>query len=96
MELKKYYLPPTGLVPNSPLPVLHYRCVFHSKELLMEFNELCSQNGWQIQWIYRYGETQSAHYHSAAHECMAVLSGTAIIRFGVADLEEITGNGSHE
>ncbi|QDS67544.1 hypothetical protein FKW77_002596 [Venturia effusa] len=43
-------------------------------------------NGWHTQWILRYGETQQSHYHSRAHECMAVLSGTATIRFGAADL----------
>jgi uncharacterized protein YjlB len=28
------------------------------------------------------------HYHSSAHECMVVLTGTARIRFGVADVPE--------
>lgn len=45
-------------------------------------------NGWHVQWIFRYGPTQQSHYHSAAHECMAVLSGEATIRFGVADDDE--------
>jgi uncharacterized protein YjlB len=30
----------------------------------------------------------TAHYHSKAHECMAVLSGTARIRAGVAHTSE--------
>lgn len=52
-----------------------------------------TQNGWDVQWIFRYGQTQLSHYHSKAHECMAVLSGTARIRFGVADtLEDLDQN----
>lgn len=47
-----------------------------------------SANGWDTQWIYRYGPTQTSHYHSKAHECMAVLSGSATIRFGVGDLDD--------
>lgn len=38
-----------------------------------------------MQWLVRYSHTQRAHYHSASHECMAVLSGTAMIRSDVAD-----------
>lgn len=44
-----------------------------------------TKNDWNVHWIFRYGPTQLSHYHSKAHECMAVLSGTASIRFGVAD-----------
>lgn len=44
-------------------------------------------NGWRTHWIFRYGQTQDSHYHSGTHECMAVLSGTATIRFGVADTD---------
>lgn len=47
--------------------------------------DLFSQNGWQVQWVFRYGPTQDAHYHAAAHEAMAVLSGEATIRFGASD-----------
>ncbi|KAK3633150.1 hypothetical protein LTR56_015926 [Elasticomyces elasticus] len=83
MNVRQHVLPPTSLIPNSPLPLMHYR----PKDPLSPntFRDLCGQNGWQVQWIYRYGDTQRSHYHSAAHECMVVLSGTATIRFGVAD-----------
>ncbi|PSK54125.1 p21-activated protein kinase-interacting protein 1-like [Elsinoe australis] len=50
-------------------------------------HDLLTSNKWQIQWIFRYGPTQDAHYHSQAHECMAVLSGHATIRFGVSDAD---------
>lgn len=53
-------------------------------------------NGWQVQWLARYGPTQKSHYHSAAHEGMVVLSGSARIRFGVADLPPISAEGEEE
>ncbi|KAJ4394374.1 hypothetical protein N0V93_003591 [Gnomoniopsis smithogilvyi] len=89
VEVKKYHLPPTDLIPNSPHPVLHYIGLLdqlHITDHISEkFHDLFHSNGWQTQWIFRYGPTQRSHYHSQAHEVMAVLSGTATIRFGVAD-----------
>lgn len=87
IEVKKYYLPPTALMPNSPHPLLHYTGLQLSTgaSRAAQFYDLFQENGWKIQWIYRYGSTQRSHYHSGVHECMAVLSGTATIRFGVAD-----------
>lgn len=84
MQITKHYLPPTALMPNSPYPLLHYRGL-QTEGKAEDFFDLFRQYGWRVQWIYRYGETQRSHYHSGAHECMAVLSGTATIRFGVAD-----------
>jgi uncharacterized protein YjlB len=86
VEVKKYHLPPTALIPNSPRPLLHYPGILSSAEsITTAAYDSFSNNGWQVQWIFRYGKTQASHYHSATHECMAVLSGTATIRFGVAD-----------
>ncbi|KAK4947684.1 hypothetical protein LTR10_013630 [Elasticomyces elasticus] len=102
--VKRYQLPPTALIPNSPQPLLHYPGflkVGGSQNLAAEVYDLFSSNGWQTQWIFRYGPTQTSHYHSEAHECMAVLTGSAKIRFGVADtssdLEESThGSGKED
>lgn len=90
IQVHKYYLPPTALVPNSPQPLLHYPGFFASAEKCSakKANETFQENGWETQWIFRYGQTQRSHYHSGVHECMAVLSGTATIRFGVADTSE--------
>lgn len=87
VEVDRYNLPPTALVPNSPLPLLHYKQVFPdpASRKPAALHELYHKNGWKTQWIFRYGPTQDSHYHSVAHECMTVLSGTARIRFGVAD-----------
>ncbi|CAI0642646.1 unnamed protein product [Colletotrichum noveboracense] len=87
VEVRKYHLPATALMPNSPHPLLHYPSYFSAQDDLTA-NRVCqtfNDNGWEVQWIYRYGETQRSHYHSGVHECMAVLSGSATIRFGVAD-----------
>src|SRR5690242_9532963 len=89
-----YALPPTKLIPNSPHVLLHYPGLLTSLVKNKSFStnqvfDLFASNGWQTQWIARYGPNQNSHYHSGAHECMAVISGgRAQIRFGVADSEE--------
>ncbi|KAK2768573.1 hypothetical protein FQN54_000429 [Arachnomyces sp. PD_36] len=93
IETRKYHLFPTDLVPNSPRPLLHYKDVLSRKPGSSHCDptdvwDLFSENGWKVSWIFRYGPTQQSHYHSQAHECMAVLSGTATIRFGVADTSD--------
>lgn len=94
VEVKKYHLPPTDLIPNSPHPLLHYPGLLDHLQITDQIPEkvhnLFHSNGWQTQWIFRYGPTQRAHYHTQAHEAMAVLSGTATIRFGVADDDDTT------
>ena len=88
-EIRSYKLAPTDLIPNSPYPLIHYANCFTgaNSQDAATIHEHFAGNGWQTQWIFRYGPTQPSHYHSAAHECMAVLSGSATIRFGVADTE---------
>ncbi|KAI1327832.1 hypothetical protein F5Y16DRAFT_370407 [Xylariaceae sp. FL0255] len=89
IEVNKYYIPPkiTPLIPNSPKPLLHYPGAFKSgpATAAVDAYDKFSQNGWEVQWIFRYGKTQPSYFHSSAHECMAVLSGHATVRFGVAD-----------
>ncbi|KIW79877.1 hypothetical protein Z517_06492 [Fonsecaea pedrosoi CBS 271.37] len=88
-EVKEYLLKPTSLVPNSPLSLLHYKKVLSLGQLEPKgVQRIFARNGWEVQWLVRYGSTQRSHYHSAVHECMAVFSGTATIRFGVADTVE--------
>lgn len=103
VEVKKYVLPPTRLIPNNPNPLIHYPNLFSDSTALnpAEIYERFNSNGWQTQWIFRYGATQESHYHSSAHECMVVLSGSATIRFGVGDtvsdlIESTHGAGKEE
>jgi len=89
---KAYHLPPTALIPNSPNALIHYPGLLsneskHSPNVAAtKAYDLFTSNAWEPQWIFRYGSNQRSHYHSGTHECMAVLSGSATIRFGVADL----------
>lgn len=89
VQVKKYHLHPTTLVPNSPLPLLYYPGLLTDQasqdSAALRVHDIFAQNGWQVRWVFRYGDTQESHYHSATHEAMAVLSGEATIRFGVAD-----------
>ncbi|KGO48302.1 Cupin 1 [Penicillium expansum] len=91
VEVRKYHLLPTNLIPNSPRPLLHYKNVLPKNIYSShcdpgEVWQIFTKNGWKVNWLFRYSDTQLSHYHSNAHECMAVLSGTASIRFGVADM----------
>lgn len=100
VEVKKYHLPPTALIPNSPYPLLHYPGLLSeqlstSSNIAPQVHELFRQNGWKTHWIFRYGHTQESHYHRETHECMAVLSGSATIRFGVADTDPDLEKSTH-
>ncbi|KAI7238886.1 hypothetical protein KC330_g2330 [Hortaea werneckii] len=90
VQVKSYPLSPSKLIPNSPFPLLHYPGLLSDKAdcNTSKVYDLFTANGWEINWIFRYGPTQRSHYHSKAHECMAVLSGTATIRFGSGDTSE--------
>lgn len=101
VEIKQYHLLPTDLVPNSPRPLLHYRNVLPTAPNTShcpagEVWDIFTGNGWDVQWIFRYGRSQLSHFHSKAHKCMAVLSGTATIRFGVADTSEDLDENTYE
>lgn len=94
--VKKYQLQPTDLIPNSKYPLLHYVGLLPKEALNpAQVHDRYADNGWETQWIFRYGPTQTSHYHSRTHECMVVLTGTAKIRFGVADLAEDMEENTH-
>lgn len=104
VKVKTYQLPPTKLMPNSPHPLLHYPGLLRSKTTATagssyippeQVHDLYASNGWKTQWIFRYGHTQDSHYHSQAHECMCVLTGSARIRFGVADTSQDLNASTH-
>lgn len=91
VKVNSYILSPTPLIPNSPLPLLHYPGLL--KDLVQsptftttQLLDLYAKSGWQTQWIAKYGPDIQSHYHSTTHEAMTVISGHgATIRFGVAD-----------
>lgn len=96
VKSKTYILPPTPLIPNSPYPLIHYPALLKDTVSNSEFSttqvfDMFKQNGWQTQWLARYGPDIQSHYHSTTHEAMVVVSGgSATIRFGVADATDWT------
>jgi uncharacterized protein YjlB len=101
VEVKTYHIKPTKLIPNSPYPLLHYPGLLLDTVTKPDFNathiqDIFGGNGWHTQWVFRYAATQTSHYHSTAHECMAVVSGTgATIRFGSADTSDNMDNNTY-
>lgn len=68
-----------GRIPNSPLPVLIYRAAIAGRSA-SEIEDLLAGHGWTNAWhngIYPYH-----HFHSTAHEVLAVARGTARVRLG--------------
>ncbi|MCM2972559.1 hypothetical protein [Larsenimonas suaedae] len=69
-------------VPNSSLPVLHYRRAFDpGMPALAPHIERCFKaNGWLPAW--RYGLYPFDHFHTTAHEALGVYQGWALARLG--------------
>jgi len=71
-----------GTFPNSKLPLLIYRQAVslpeHDQAAL--FEQLFADNGWVGMW--RNGIYSYHHYHSTAHEVLAVYGGSARVQFG--------------
>jgi uncharacterized protein YjlB len=76
----------SGGIPNNPdLPVLLYRAV-----LLADpgtFEALINKNGWECRW--RNGIFDYHHFHSTAHETLAVARGNATVLLGGEDGREV-------
>lgn len=85
-----YNIKPTKLIPNSPKPLLLYKGCFlldnGEIDLRMAYDTF-TRNGWDVQWVNRYGHYQLSHYHPKTHEVMVVVSGPGTIRWGAADLD---------
>lgn len=82
-----------GWVPNNPhLPVILYRKVFSPDEKAVETAQrLFENNGWPAQWvdgIYPYH-----HYHSNAHEVLAIAQGEALIMLGGPEGHQVVVRG---
>lgn len=77
--------PKSGNVPNHPkLPLLIYRKALDPlhADLASVFESMFTKNGWKETW--RNGVYPFRHYHSNAHETLAVCSGHATLELGGA------------
>jgi uncharacterized protein YjlB len=77
-----FQLPGDKFIPNNRLPLLIYRGAFvgtgQRDPALIE--ELLKANDWVESW--RNGIYPYHHYHSTAHEVLAVYAGSATVQFG--------------
>jgi len=88
MKVQTFYLKPTKLVPNSPLPVLYYPGAFPSDVTATTISTRFRQNKWAPQW--EFGMYKQAHFHTTTHEALGVFRGSARVRFGVSDKESMS------
>lgn len=80
-----------GSIPNHPtLPLILYKGVLRldTEDPAASAEQLFSQNGWQGTW--RNGIFDFHHYHSNAHEVLAICRGSATVRFGGEQGETVT------
>lgn len=71
--------PPSGGVPNNPtLPVLIYRAALPADA--DEIERRLTTNGWDCRW--RDGVFDFHHFHSTAHETLALARGSARLLIG--------------
>lgn len=70
--VQRMYFQDDGVIPNHPhLPVLLYKGVWRTEPVSAESR--LNRNGWGNSWIN--GVLDYHHYHSNAHEALAVISG---------------------
>ncbi len=75
-----YYFEDDGGIPNSELPVLVYHDVDAARDGAPACEQLFAANRWLGAW--RDGIFPFHHFHSTAHEVLAVVSGTAQVMLG--------------
>jgi uncharacterized protein YjlB len=83
VQVSHFLLPAHDWVPNHPrFPVLLYRAAIDpvTPDLAEAFETRLAANGWPAQW--RDGVFDYHHYHSTAHEALAVFGGRAELILG--------------
>ncbi len=90
-EIVTYTFPDDGAIPNHPtLPLVLYKGVLRldATDPAATAELLFTNNGWQGTW--RNGIFDFHHYHSNAHEVLAICRGRATVRFGGERGETVT------
>jgi len=86
IQLRTFRFQDDGLLPNNPsLPVLLYPGAFRDKPEQAE--KRLNSNGWLNSW--QDGVFGYHHYHSNAHEALAVVSGSATLQLGGDDGQSV-------
>jgi uncharacterized protein YjlB len=91
ISIATYTFPDDGTIPNHPtFPLILYKGVLrlNATDPAATAEQLFMQNGWQGTW--RNGIFDFQHYHSNAHEVLAICRGQATVRFGGEQGETIT------
>lgn len=79
-EVEAYRFGPDGRFPNSALPVIVYRGALPADADAIE--ALLRDNGWTPAWRATIGFFPFDHFHSTAHELVAIVAGEARGRIG--------------
>lgn len=89
-DLKTYFFKDDGSIPNNPqLPLLVYPgALSEGQTNASKCRDLLNSHGWSNSWVN--GIYEYHHYHSTTHEVLAVLSGTADVKMGGEQGEEMT------
>jgi uncharacterized protein YjlB len=85
-SVESHFFADDGTFPNSRLPLLVYRSVARGYDP-DALETVLKRNGWPPQWqdtVFTFH-----HYHSRSHECLAVATGHATLRFGGPDGKEL-------
>ncbi len=90
MTVETHYLKGNGRIPNSRLPLLIYRGAVQVG--VAEMEEQIRRNDWPPEWHSSFGMYPRHHFHSDAHELIAVTRGTMVGLFGGHDGVRATVN----
>ena len=79
-----------GAVPNNPLPFLVYKGAFDAgvRDPAAQIERTFEKNDWG-NGMWRNGIYPFVHYHSQIHEVLGIAAGTARVRFGGNNGEEL-------
>lgn len=90
IDCKTYFFEDDGSIPNNPeLPLLVYPQVLSDEQSSpSQCKALMNDHGWSNAWVN--GIYSYHHYHSTTHEVLAVLSGSATVKMGGKQGEELS------
>jgi uncharacterized protein YjlB len=81
-------LPPNGRMPNNSLPVVLIRGALEAPADVGQVHEIYRSNGWRGLWTWTVYDFH--HYHSTAHEALAVATGEATLMLGGEGGRDVT------